>query len=501
MSWWTLTYLDNNRTFHHLSVLAGTNHPAHLWMAWARYAPARQPIYRNVRGKRVFCGYKYIWDTPNLVEQDQALDTFQHTFGKLTLASTDHVWYFLYSTKKLYDRYCQSPLIHVPPPEAHTWTTKAYVGTQLKGIYYTDSFTGPGGDHPTWTMANFGLHSTHIWQLEPDPLGLAYRLYALAGDPGDRILYERIPAFWPTWAPLLTDAQAIALTGSTTGTLCWIATNTYFPGYLYVMFNSGLGETGSWCLRSEDYGETWSAHVIYAGILNANAGNIMAGIAQGDSPHDPGTTLYAALNHSILYPTLLYLSLTHGDSWQLKASQGIGQLVPRCLVDPTDQSTVYIGALLDAMNVHELFRSEEHGANLVHVDGDDHLGIMISPARHELWVNPTAQELATALASNHLFTTPDYCVTWTDHGATAQNVARLAILWENPDRLYLARYTSGTPGPPAANCHVLFASEDYGATMYGKAGAYSCDPTGHGDSIPYNCGGVCLQGIQLFPPY
>jgi len=126
MSWWTLTYFDNDRDLNSLLVLARTNHPAHLMMAWSTTKPARQPVYRWVRGKRVFCGYKYIWDTPNLTEQNQSLDTFEHIFGPIALQPTDHVWYVLSSTAKLYERYCQSPLIHVPPPEVQMASARIF---------------------------------------------------------------------------------------------------------------------------------------------------------------------------------------------------------------------------------------------------------------------------------------------------------------------------------------------------------------------------------------
>lgn len=117
MGWWTLTYLDNNRAQTHLIVLAATNHPAHLFMHWATWEPRRRPIYRNVRGKQVFCGWRYIWDTPNLVEQSQPLDTFQHTFVTTPVLPHNHIWYYLWSPGAYPDKYCQSPLIHVPPPE------------------------------------------------------------------------------------------------------------------------------------------------------------------------------------------------------------------------------------------------------------------------------------------------------------------------------------------------------------------------------------------------
>lgn len=501
MTWWTLTYLDNNRSLHHLIVLAATNHPAHLMMAWSRYKPARQPVYRNVRGKRVFCGWKYIWDTPNLLEQQQPLDTFEHTFDTISLALGDHVWYFLYSTTKLYERYCQSPLIHVWPPQPYAWTTQAYVGTQLKGVYYTHSFTGPDGVHPMWSSHNTGLHSLKIWQLAPGPLGLNYRMYAIAGDPGDRILYRRSPPISDAWLPILTNAEAIALTGSTDGNLTWVETTIWHPAHLYVLFNSTLGDNGIWCLRSEDYGATWQAFPIFLGTINRTAGNISIGLLQGTSPYDPGHTIYAALCTHIGSMTTIWLSTNHGETWTVKDGQGLGIVTPRCLVDPTDQSIVYVGCIVNIANLRELWRSTDHGANLVEVDGIHHLGPRISPTVANMLINSTDQTWAFVLAAEHIWETLDYSDTWIDHGQIQRPAHRLAIAWPNPTNHYLARNSSGAAGPPFWHCHVIFASEDFGATMYGKAGAYACDPTGHGDSIPYNCGGVCLQGMQLFPPF
>jgi len=129
MTWWVLTYLDNDRGLDSLYVLAATNHPAHLMMAWSTTKPAARPVYRNVRGKSVFCGWKYIWDSPNLTEQNESLDTFPHTFGPIALDPTDHVWYVLSSTTKLYERYCQSPLIHVPPPEVEVASARIFRST------------------------------------------------------------------------------------------------------------------------------------------------------------------------------------------------------------------------------------------------------------------------------------------------------------------------------------------------------------------------------------
>lgn len=126
MTWWTLTLLDNDRAQTVLTVLARTNHSAHLFMAWAIWEPARHPIYRTVRGKRLFCGYKYIWDTPNLVEQTLSGNTFEHIFVTTPVTPADHIWYYLFSTETLYDRRCQSALIHVEPPEIEMASARIY---------------------------------------------------------------------------------------------------------------------------------------------------------------------------------------------------------------------------------------------------------------------------------------------------------------------------------------------------------------------------------------
>jgi len=65
----------------------------------------------------------------------------------------------------------------------------------------------------------------------------------------------------------------------------------------------------------------------------------------------------------------------------------------------------------------------------------------------------------------------------------------ISLLQSAPDKLYLLRGGNGAAG---TNWNVIWASEDEGATMTEKSGAHaSVADTGDGDSIPYNCGGVC----------
>lgn len=497
--WWAINYLGNSRSWTCLYTHAGTTAEDHLTMAWSHHKPTRHGIWRVIRGKDVLCGYRYVWDTPILNEQVEPGDTYWHTFHIHYLRSDQHVWYYLFAPDGPYGLEIQGPLIHIPPPEVHLWATKVYVGTQLKGLFYTDTFTGPGGADPVWHTRNLGLDSLKIWQLEPDPLGPAIRFYCIAGDPDDRKVYKREPPLAEEWFPILTHAEAVALTGSTDGELCWVTTNTLFPGYIYVLFNSAITDNGTWCLRSIDYGLNWTAHQIYAGIQNYRAGNLSVGLAQGDSPHDPGTVLYAALCTHVSAPATLWLSLDHGQTWQARDYKGVGIQVPRCLVDPTDQSTVYLGAWLNAPHPHELFRSEQHGANLLEVDGPLHIGPLVATFPGVLWINPSDQYTMIVLQNDHLYTTEDYATTWLDHEEIAHPATRLSLLWGQPAHLYLGQDTPGTFPPFTDATHVILVSQTWGLAMQGKAGANAWAIDGMGDSIPYNCGGISLQGIMPFP--
>lgn len=501
MTWWVFSFLDNYRPPDHLRVLAVTRQKAHMFIRWWKTKPARHLIVRNIRGSAKWCGYKYLWADSHLHEQLEYGDTYNHTFGPIPLESTDHVWYYLFSYMTAPPFEHQGPLIHVPPPILYDWTSQAYIGTKLKGVYYTNSFTRPEGANPLWAPQNGGLHSLQIWQLEPDPMGLLFGLWALAGPSGNRTLYRHMPATGPLWTPRLTNAQCLTLTGAISGEMCWVATNRTAVQHVYVLFNSPMGDVGAWCLKSIDSGHTWTAFQIEPGALINSAGNISVGIAQGSSPHARGSVLYTRINWGLFWSHLTYLSTDWGDTWTLKNNMSMQLTRLRCMVDPTDHSIVYAGSLVNLGNPDELFRSIQHGANFAEVDGIHHLGIYLEPEISSMWIHETDHNWLTTLSHRHLWTTLDYCANWTDHGETFKRVERLRILSPQPEHLYLARDQSADPPVHPQGPHVLYISDDYGATMYGKAGAHAHLPTGGGDSIPYDCGGVCLEGMQLFDPY
>lgn len=501
MIWWVLTYLDNYRPPFALNVLSATNLQAHLFMKWSTIKPSRRPVYKRVRAVNIWCGYEYIWDTPNLVEQSQPGITFEHLFAIDGLKDTDHIWYYLFSIGEYPFKECQGPLIHVSPPVLHEWTPAAYIGTKLKGVYYTDNFTGPQGTDPTWVPRNGNLHDLRIWQLEPDAMGLPFGLWALAGAAGSRTLYKLRPFASLLWEPRLTNTQCVALTGALSGEMCWVAVNRRAPQQIYVLFNTAIGDVGVWCIKSIDSGLTWAAFQITPGVLNLSAGNISVGLAPGTSPHPSGSVLYTRINWGLWWSHLTYLSTDWGETWALKNNMSMQMTRLRCMVDPTDYSIVYVGSMVNLGNPQELFRSEAHGAAMVEVDGLHHLGIYLEPEISSMWIHETDHNWLATLSHRHLWTTLDYCVNWADHGPTFKRCERLRILSPQPEHLYLARDQSASPIVHPHGPHVLYVSDDYGATMWGKAGAHPGVPEGAGDSIPYNCGGVCLEGMQLFSLY
>lgn len=494
--WWVLSGLEIITGLTYINIHAVTNYADHLFFKWQYYPPARRAIYKTIRGVEVKCGYEYIWDTPFLSEQLQSGDTINHSFYLPDLTPATAIWGYINAPDGPYGLEIQGPLMRiqlwVEPPE---WADVFYVATKAKGIYKTTDFSGPGEPQPTWTPDNDGLDSLAIACLAPDPFDPYSRRYVLAG--GDVYLMENHLVPWPAVATkILTNAQAVALTGSTTGTIDWLACNPNHEDWIHAIFNSALTDNGIWFLRSPDRGDTWQTYQIYAGPWNRKAGNIMAGILQGTSPYEAEHVWYAALNTGGGGSFQIYLSTNNGFSWALRDTIGISIEQPRCLVDPTDQSIVYTGAYINALNRKELYRSEDHGANLTLADGLDHLGIFLGLLLGQLWIDPFDNTHARALRDNHIWQTTDYCANWTDHGLIPAVVHGIAVQPWHTDHLYLARETPIALPPPLPQAHMIHVTTDEGATTWPKAGDHPDQNDGGGDSIPWNCGGIVPEGMS-----
>ena len=158
--WWVLTSLQKLPTSHSLRIYASTNIADHLSMAWAYHCPSRKPIYIRVRGTLKQCGYKYIWDTPNIEDQTEPSDTLSHSWLLETLTSGATIWFYLWAPAGPYGLEIQSPLFFVRLTKIMVPTARVYRNTAL---------TIPNN---TWTVVPFQAQlwdTDNLWSLSPNP--------------------------------------------------------------------------------------------------------------------------------------------------------------------------------------------------------------------------------------------------------------------------------------------------------------------------------------------
>lgn len=496
---WTIVGTGHEIGFTSLSVYASTSVADHLFMSWAYHKPIQREIWRIVRGKRVFCGHKYIWDTPNIEEQDEWGDTLVHRFHLLGLPTGTDIWYYLHSPQlpSIYE--CQGPLMHVILLQVPTWSYRMFCATRFKGMFRTKNFSGPGGGHPTWVTDNDGLPDPDIRQACPDPFDPYHRRFVV----GLSHVYRMDNLFLdePSLATrVLSQAQAIALTGSPGGLILWIAGNANHQGHFYALFRADVGSTGIWCLKTTDYGESWTAHNIDATIWSFNAGNIMAGDLQGESPYPAGDVLYASLDVGVGGNLVVARSLDEGETWAHAPAEPVGDGLyePRLHVDPADQGIVYVSGGTGGV---DLWRSVNHGATWSLIDDGNHLRIVISPGANigTMVTRRIDSDEIRVLSDLHLWKSSDFGIIWRDQAQCQYPTRLLHVGQDSYDYLYLGRTVNAANDPTLFRAHVIFVSIDEGSNMFGKSGAHAFQDDGGGDSIPWNCGGVAQQGILSLP--
>lgn len=496
---WTIVGTGHEPGYTDLHVYASTSIPAHLWMSWSLYRPIQEEIWRIVRGKKVFCGYKYIWNTPNVEEQPLSGDTLFRPFYISGIEAGSEIWYYLHAPVPSSEFECQGPLMHVHLLKIPTWCTRAYFASRQKGMFRTADFSPPGGPQPTWIPDNDGLPSLDIAQACPDPFDSYHRRYVICHSD----IYRMDNTFLHTPAVatrVLAQWEAAALCETAGGTISWIASNQNHQGHFYVLFMPPFGEEAAFCIITHDHGASWTAHLIETEPIHYRVANILAGVEQGSSPHPPGNVLYT---HLILHSGGLpftYRSLDQGETWTATPTNppGAGIWRPRLYLEPADQSILYLGSLEDPAS---LYRTLDHGNSWALCDAGNQLGIHITPTADYGTMGTHHRDPAAirVLTADHIWKSSDFGIIWRDQGPPQYATLHLHFRKHAPDYLYLARVTDAPPPGGLYARHVLFVSGDEGSNMFGKAGAHANLPDGGGDSIPYNCGGVAQEGILTLP--
>ena len=371
-----------------------------------------------------------------------------------------------------------------PPDEGGGWRSAVYVGTKTDGVFYTADFSGPDGGNPTWVTKNGGLGTTAI-TVGPigDPWGPADRQFLIAG--GD--VYRRVPAVSDNWVEVLSNADAVTATGSSSGTILDITGNINKEGYFYVLFNSALTNNGIWLIITDDYGDTWTGYQVTSVLSNYNAGTVEVGALQGTSTYTAGEVIYVAVCAGLGGKNYVFASVNHAASWTANLWNGTSNWRNRVHIDPSDQSVVYAGW---NTNGPDLARSVTYGASPVEVDGANQYGItLVTSIESTMFVSVYDGNLLMVAKGGSLHKSIDRGATWTTY-VPGHHVNYVSVVQDAATYLYLANMTVSVGDP-----HVLFVSSDNGTTVYGKCGANADVSGGAGDSIPYDCGGVANRGI------
>jgi len=497
MARWTITFLEHTIGPTYIFVSSNTSKPGHLTVTWSYIRPARDIIYRTVRGKLIRCGYRYTWTTPHLVEQQEEGDTMIHGFLLEGLIPESTIFYYQHEPQPPSEWECQGSLhilhtLRVAPPG-----TYLYFASRLLGMFMTTSFSPPNGGDPRWVPDNEGLLSLEISQAALDPVTPQHLRYVIAG--GHLYRHFNEVDFGPANSiTILTWPEALALTGCTDGTILWVQPNRRHPGMLHVLWSGFPAPCSFWHLRSLDYGEHWTAHQIAANTFTTSAGNIQAGFDKGTSPHGEGDVVYAAINLGMIDTPSLARSLDQGATWTTMDAGDTGRTTfrPRIHVDPSNQAVIYIGC---HPAYPKIYRSEDHGDTWDQVDRGHAITLCLNhPTYHSTlrshYSNPN---LVRQLHNFFVEKSVDYCESWQRQPAMIEPTCTFRFTNDNPNLLYLGRITSGTPPPPFLNPHVIFVTEDEGLIIHGKAGANCHLPDGGGDSIPYTCGGAAADGILI----
>ncbi len=499
--WWILISQDTYRTHNSLSVIATTDKATHVFMAWAYLKPARHPIYRTVRGRRIRCGYKYIWDTPTIENQTTWGKTLQHTFSLTDLTPGATIWYYLFSPNGPYGLQIQGPLSHATLYTLRPWTTRLYVATNAQGVFYTDNFVShrdyPIGD-PRWQPVSVGL--------EPDPKFRGFR-----GDPfipeGRQYfldvtgVYRRTIGPWGNFLPRTTIIQAVGCNdvGPSRFPHNGLAVNINQPGWVGAIFVGQHTVNGApqyrhyFCL-STDRGNTWTITVAEDGTLNLPYPTCLTvGANKGSSPYPAGRVLYFMARETTNAYCLR--SIDGGATWEAFLIGTAWNRIPsspyegHMLVDPASQDKCYFTGCLNPTPAWVLKRTTDHGETWADYDGaaDQPLGNDIS--YHALTLTTTGI-LRTGTDVGRIFfhKTIDAGASWTK---TAPQIPSTHLCLTTVPGVPNSLYIPGQWLDLHMNNHLIWASANEGATMIPKSGKNPDVPeTGQGDSIPYTAKGI-----------
>lgn len=372
-----------------------------------------------------------------------------------------------------------APPIPPPTPGLGGWAKKVYVATKDLGVFYTENFVDDVGSPagvPTWTAISTGLDlNEDCVGFRGDPFDPEGRQYALMEDG----LYRRTGG---NWTRVLTGVD-VHVDGASFGTN-GLDTDINVQGHVGVLaYTPVLGDDKAYYCKSTDYGATWDFYRIGAMHTFAGPESLTIGAFQGSSPIAAGQVLYCDVHGTS--STWCFMSQDGGVTWTGMDGKS-SYFSPHILVDPMNQDRVFIGGW--TWNVQ---MSSDRGVTFTEFDlnASGPLGAPVALTYYFLSITTGGiVRVGSRNAAPHLHGTWDDGDSWNEvTPQTSASSLGISLLQSAPDKLYLLRIAGTTFLAP----HLIWASEDEGATMTEKSGANAnMIDTGGGDSIPYNCDGI-----------
>ncbi len=381
------------------------------------------------------------------------------------------------------------------PPDEGDWRAKVYLATKVKGIYYTENFSGPGAPMPTWETVNDGLGTLNTRAIVGDPFGPKDRQYARTTEPKIYIRENGGP-----WSMILDGAIINALAiGPSVGSLKLIGPkcNINATGHVYVLasFQDG-GAYGNvlYFLKSTNYGAagTWSAvrvHDVWA--ITVTAIDLAVGAFKGSSSYPAGYVIYAVFRTGLFANLYMRVSVDQGTIWGSAiglyncAASGVGGELSR---SPADQDIIYqVGWGSDVGGErHTLVKSSNRGGSFVVRWVCAFSPEMTQRPSVYMW-DPTEGYMAGG--AYKLYWTEEDWVTYETHTNTEKfRVDKCSRVTDAPEKLYgLCAFDPDTQQGEIP--HVIAASINRGDDWEGKAGP-NAGNSPYVDSIPDDCGGA-----------
>lgn len=354
----------------------------------------------------------------------------------------------------------------------------AYVATNSRGVYVSADFDAVG--QPTWTNISSitgggALTKCAVFYLAQS--GAQFVIDDRAVNTGK--LYRRTSGDWTQ----VLDAPGVKTTYALNN--CFLSWITGYGSTLYLLINGGT--SGVKLLSSTDDGVTWGT-LVNVGSWPYDVGNIIATGAGGYI----GANITGGGGNGYVFESDSSMA-----SWVRSSTSGLTSSYKVLVYQ--QQGRVYLVTNVAGGNtaLKEYVTNYPLAGGFSILPASDNQLFLGNPSRGYPrlatdGVTEYAVPAQTYGSPNRLVTSADGWQTKSVPGATVGQI--IDAIYASPitaGDFVLARATSGTGAAP----HVVFTATGTGAAT-GRAGS-DPDNLATTTSIPYDCGGVCANGIAM----